>query len=858
MVPTDQTGPPGNPRRSAAGDALALLGETSGAVLVTLDQGVIEQRWCARDLPAVPLPAVGEETFVTDTRTNSRFAHHPLTARGVICLFGVPVGQGLPTLWVGADQLLDERALTGARRCARVLAQVLGGPTEAALFRRFTSLMAAPAVYVHEGALFINRAVEALTGFDAHELSTLDRWFESLFGEDAPTLRATYELDRAHAIDVSRITSLRRKDGEERMVELSMRREGEHELWLLQDVTERVASQERFRALFEQTSTALTLYDQSGIVDCNPAAAALLGYHRRSQLLEKRPEALSDATQADGRPAPQVLAQMETIAITQGSHRFDWVFKKASGEKAPVEVTLTPLTLGTRRVLLAEWHDISERLHYEAGLQRALSSALSFAQARSDFLATMSHEIRTPMNGVIGMTRLLAETQLDPQQREYVNTVRACGEGLLALINDVLDFSKLEAGKLTLERIPFSVREVVEDAVAVLAPLAHGKGLELCCRVAPRVPARIWGDPTRLRQVLLNLASNAVKFTATGQVQVRVDVDGARLTFDVVDTGVGIAPEALPRLFSAFSQEDSSTTRRFGGSGLGLAICKRLTALMKGSIDVQTGAGGSRFTVSMPLEAHTQHGERPALQGFRVGIVEPRDASRAVMVELVEATGARVVEDAKSADVVLIDQAADGGHGMDLVRAMRALGKPAGLLRHLDGKGLDDADASFVLPTPVREHALHQQLARALLEAPLSTAPTPTYRQFNARILVAEDNVVNQRVVRGLLAKLGCEVVIAENGARALEAFGAGDFDLVFMDCQMPELDGFEATRRIRAIQQRHVPIVALTAGVMVEDRERCLSAGMDAFLVKPVRIEDLSRTLDDQLRAGALLGVGT
>ncbi|MFZ5442416.1 MAG: response regulator [Myxococcota bacterium] len=802
------------------------------------------------------LPLVDQEELITDARTSLRYATHPLVNAGMASLLAVPlVGtEGTrATLWVGTFRpgAFDARTVRQLSGWARLLERQLIPHDERPLYRRFLTLMNAPAIYVHRDEVLLNAAAEALTGFASAELSSLDRWFEALHGEDAPTARAMYELDRQQGLASTRVTALRRKDGSDRMVEIALRREGQHEVWLLHDVTERVASQERFRVLFEQSSTALALYDETGFLDCNPAAVALLGYASKSDVLERQPALVSPPTQPNGKRSADVLARMETIALAQGSHRFDWVYRTAQGAEAPVEVTLTPLVLGHRRVLLAEWHDISERLRYEEGLKAARDSALSFARARSDFLATMSHEIRTPMNGVIGMTRLLAETGLTAQQREYVDTVRACGEGLLALINDILDFSRLEAGKVQLERIPFAVREVVEDAVAVVAPQAHGKRLELSCRIAPEVPALTWGDPRRIRQVLLNLLGNAVKFTHEGRVEVAVEavphVSGeVMLVFAVKDTGVGIAPEALPRLFSAFSQEDGSTTRRFGGSGLGLAICRGLTQLMQGALDVDSQQpGGSVFTVALPLEVHTAHVERPALTGKLLAVLDDRETSRAALEALISAAGAHLTADPAEADLVLVDQGMGDGRGAELAARIARYEKPVGFLRRLDGARLDESTFAFVLPTPVREAALYQQLSRVLLAAPAPLAQQPApYRQFGARVLVAEDNPVNQRVVVGLLSKLGCVVELAGNGEHAVEAFSRGAFDLIFMDCQMPVMDGFAATRRIRASQHAHVPIVALTAGVMEGDRERCFEAGMDDFLAKPVRLEDLERAL--------------
>jgi CheY-like chemotaxis protein len=466
---------------------------------------------------------------------------------------------------------------------------------------------------------------------------------------------------------------------------------------------------------------------------------------------------------------------------------------------------------------------------------------------------------------VIGMTQLLTETALSDQQREYVDTVRACGEGLLALINDILDFSRLEAGKVQLESIPFSVRDLAEDAVSVVAPQSHDKSLELICSIGADVPAKVWGDPTRLRQVLLNLLANAVKFTAKGAVVVTVrsrpNGPGAvLLELAVKDTGIGIAPDALPRLFSAFSQEDSSTTRRFGGSGLGLVICKGLTQLMRGSLDVESGAEGSTFKISLPLKVHTQAGTAPDLRGHSVAVLERRPASRAALVAQLLPTGVSVStpDDAAQlgdAEVVLVDQGFDD-RGVEISAQLAAEGRQVGLLRRLDGSKVEERACAFVLPSPVREYRLHQQLERLLFKRPRLSIATRSRVQFVARVLVAEDNRVNQRVVRGLLEKLGCAVTIVDDGEQAVRAASSANFDLVLMDCQMPELDGFEATRKIRA-RKVQVPIIALTAGVMEGDRERCLAAGMDEFLCKPVRLEELERVLERWCGARAKEAVG-
>lgn len=463
------------------------------------------------------------------------------------------------------------------------------------------------------------------------------------------------------------------------------------------------------------------------------------------------------------------------------------------------------------------------------------------------------------MNGVIGMTRLLQDTALSEQQREYVETVRVCGEGLLSLINDVLDFSKLDAGKVSLECVPFSPRDLTEDALAVIADAAQSKGLELVNFCPPSVPSVVRGDPTRMRQVLLNLLSNAVKFTATGSVQVHVsaaEADGrAVLAFAVRDTGCGVKPEAQHRLFDAFSQEDASTTRRFGGTGLGLAISKRLVTLMGGGIDYSTGPAGSCFTVSVTFDVVEASRPGRELVGHRALVVTQRPLIAESVGDLLRERGSEVrfahtVSEAEAqaagAELVLVDQHFDQQRGLDLARRLRAGGSRVGLLAPRSAPVELALDVDFVLPLPARRNQLVGQVARVLAVATSGSGLRQVVRlpTFSARVLVAEDNPVNQRVVVGLLAKLGCEAVVVPDGAKAIAASQAGRFDAILMDCQMPEVDGFEATRQIRLDPTGQTPIIALTAGALDGDRQRCLDSGMNDYLAKPVRLEELARVL--------------
>jgi PAS domain S-box-containing protein len=686
--------------------------------------------------------------------------------------------------------------------------------------------------------------------------------------------------------------------GEEITVELSLSSLGDavaggrFVLAVIRDVSARKRGEEaraQLAAIVEASEDAIIGKTLDGtITSWNPAAARLYGY----SAAEAVGQSVSLLYPPDRRDElPELLAR---VAQGESIAQFETERLRKDGTRVAVSVSIAPVRAVSGTVVGAAVvaRDVTERKRAEAVLEESNRELARANRVKSDFLAMMSHEIRTPMNGVIGMAGLLLDTDLTAEQREYAESVRTSGEALLTIINDILDFSKIEAGRLDLEKGIVDVQRTVEDVLDLLAPQARARGLELAALVAQDVPPALGGDPGRLRQILVNLVGNAVKFTPAGEVVVRASVDetmdGAVVVrFTVVDTGVGIVPDVRAQLFEPFTQAEGATTRRYGGTGLGLAISRRLVELMGGQIGVESPPGqGSTFWFTVRLQVSPWVSvaapiREVALEGRRVLVVDDNATNRTILEHHITRGGmhSAAAADGPTAlgmlrqtsqqgapyDIVVLDLEMPGMDGLDVARAIRAdpalastrLVLLASATPRERGELARRVAIDAFLTKPVRPVQLYTCLATvlagpgegAVAARPSTSPPDPPPRPAGqGRVLVVEDNAVSQRVAVRMLETRGYRADAVANGREALEALARVPYDLVLMDCQMSEMDGYAATAEIRRREQargaRRMPIIAMTANAMAGDDQACLAAGMDAYIPKPITRAHLDAVL--------------
>ena len=652
-------------------------------------------------------------------------------------------------------------------------------------------------------------------------------------------------------------------------------------------------------ALLKSAPIAIATVDREGVIlAINPAFETMFGYSPAQTIGHSLNDLIvGEAERASAMELDEVVRSGRAVVT-------ETVRRRSDGQAVTVRVSAATAAGAAAGAQFVLYDDVTAVRAAEqearAEIERARQIAEAGAVAKSEFLANMSHEIRTPMNGVLGMTGLLLDSPLNPEQTEFAEAIRQSGEALLAIINDILDFSKIEAGKLSIEPIPFDLRLAIDEVVELLAARAEEKGLALAFRFQPDLPSRFVADAGRIRQIVVNLAGNAIKFTQRGHVLIDITAtaraDGVTtVRIAVEDTGIGLTPEAKQRMFRKFSQADASTTRKYGGTGLGLAISRQLAELMGGTVGVESESGqGSTFWVVLPLPGDPNEPPAPiagaALTGIRTLIVDDTEVNRRILFEQLThwsmrpaaatsaGEGLRFLEEAVQAGdpfrVAIVDYLMPGADGESFGRAVRARPDLTDLRlivttssgQRGEGKRFQDAGFDGYFVRPVRQSHLKAALGAVLASSP-AVRPLITRHSLvetrapergveskanpepvrKARVLLAEDNVVNQKLAVRMLEKMGCRVDVASNGADAVTMAAQVPYDLILMDCQMPELDGYQATAAIRQREgdTRHSPIVALTANAMAGDREKCLSAGMNDYLSKPVRPEELAAKLN-------------
>jgi len=658
---------------------------------------------------------------------------------------------------------------------------------------------------------------------------------------------------------------------------------------LVRDISDRKRAEEetkKYRTLFETSTDAIMMLSEDGtFFDGNQAAFELFGFSSKDDFVKTHPGNLSPPKQPDGKDSLTASLQHIETALTKGSDSFEWLHKKKDRTLFTGEIRMSTLELGEKKVLQALVRDITERTKAEEELKKAKEAADSANIAKSNFLARMSHEIRTPMNSIMGFIDMLLDTNLTEEQIDFAKTSKRSAQALLSLIDEILDFSKIEAGKMELESIDFDPELLAYDVCEIIRPRIGDKPVEILCRIGDQVPAKVKGDPGRFRQVLINLMGNATKFTEAGQIELFFDVeegkdDNLKLHGFVRDTGVGIPKGKVELIFDPFQQADGSTTRRFGGTGLGLSITKQLINLMAGEIWAESEPNkGSFFHFTVWLKkSEDKLGIRPkpvSLEGKKVLLVDDTLLNLEILTHFLTSIGMRVIALTKAkevaptlqkafatkepCDIGIIDIQMPEMSGYDVANEVRKLDPPVSTTPLLafsssilqGAKRCFEAGFDGFLPKPLNRFKLLEMMERLVGEKEQNKREHKREKivtqyslreeiKHSVRILLAEDNPVNQKLASIMLTKAGYTVKVVNNGREAVEHYTASpdEFDLIFMDVQMPEMDGMEATKAIREKGFNRIPIIAMTAQAMVGDREKCLEGGMNDYLSKPIKRE--------------------